>query len=308
LLDLAAAVAATLLAAACSQPDSAPTQTDSAQPQKIYPSPEAAADAFTASIASGKEADKNAVLGADFRELLPSEGIDEETERRYLEAWEKHHAVVAHGSESEARAVEVGERGWTLPIPLVKSAEGWRFDVARGVEEMKTRRVGRNEIAVIQASLAYCDAQREYFSRDRNDNGLQEYAQRIISTPGEMDGLYWARLEDDKEDSPLGPLFGDDEPGSRYHGYHYRVVKSQGENAKGGARDYAVDGAMSEGFALVAWPAEYDDTGVMTFVVNQDDVVYEADLGPDTIEAARAISSFDPDSETWSRSELPAAD
>jgi hypothetical protein len=295
--------AATLLVAALLLPASA-------QAQKIYPSPEAAADAFTAAIASGKKADKNAVLGDDFREFLPTDEIDEEAMQLYLDAWKKHHAIVSldDAPASKARAVEVGEHGWTLPIPLVKSKAGWSFDVSQGVEEMKTRRVGRNEIAVIQASLAYCDAQREYFSQDRNGNDLQEYAQRIISTPGEMDGLYWARLEDEDEESPLGPLFGDADPGSRYHGYHYRIVKSQGANAKGGARSYVVDGAMTKGFALVAWPAEYDDTGVMTFIVNQDEVVYEADLGPDTEKAAPAISSFDPDSEAWKRPELPADD
>ena len=281
-----------------------------AQAQKAYPSPEAAADAFTAAIASGVREDSNVVLGDDYRAFLPTEDVDAEDVRIYLAAWERQHAIVPFNDlpPGEARAVSVGERGWTLPIPLVKTEAGWRFDVIQGADEMKTRRVGRNELAVIKASLAYCDAQREYAKRDRNGNGHKQYAQRIISTPGKTDGLYWAKLDGEDEESPLGPFFGDAEVDSRYHGYHYRILKSQGPSASGGARDFLVDGALTDGFALVAWPAVYDDTGVMTFVVNQDAVVYQADLGSDTDRAARAISKFDPESPLWQLAEPEAKD
>ena len=300
-IDVAMGATAGLLVAAFLAPGIA-------HAQKAYASPEAAADAFTAAVASGKRDDSNVVLGDDYRDFLPTEDIDAEDVRIYLAAWDRRHAIVPFNDlpPSEARAIAVGEAGWTLPIPVVKTEAGWRFDVIQGADEMKTRRVGRNELAVIKAALAYCDAQREYAKRDRNANGHKEYAQLIISTPGKTDGLYWAQLDDEDEESPLGPFFGDDDVDSRYHGYHYRILKSQGPNASGGSRDFLVDSAMTEGFALVAWPAVYDDTGVMTFVVNQDEVVYQADLGTDTDLAARAISKFDPDSPKWQLA-LPGA-
>lgn len=270
--------------------------------QKDYPSPEAAADAFTAALESGLPEAMNEVLGDDFRRFIPTEQIDQALVSRYLDAWQKRHAIVSSDNAAleGAKIVAVGEGDWTLPIPLVKSEAGWRFAVIEGADEMKTRRVGRNELAVIGASLAYCDAQREYNARDRNGNGRKEFAQRIISTPGQTDGLYWARLDDAEEESPLGPYFGNDDIATPYHGYQYRILKTQGANAPGGAIDYVVDGAMTEGFALVAWPARYDDTGVMTFIVNGDNVVFEADLGEDTDARARAIEGFDPDPAIWS--------
>ena len=271
--------------------------------QKAYPSAEAAAAAFTAVLESGKPEAMKEVLGDDYQRLIPTESISQEDIDAYLAAWEKQHMVVPDPFDpaSGRMVVAVGPGDWTLPIPIVKSDAGWRFDVIEGAEVMKTRRVGRNELAAISASLAYCDAQRDYAAKDRNSNGQKEHAQRIISTPGEMDGLYWARLEDDEEESPLGPYFGNDEPGSSYHGYHYRIVKSQGESATGGAKDYVVDGAMTEGFALVAWPDEYDDSGIMTFIVNQDAVVHQTDLGPDTDRRARELQSFDPRPDQWTR-------
>lgn len=270
--------------------------------QKAYPSPEAAADAFTAALETGQPEVMNEVLGDDFRRFIPTEQIDQELVRKYLGAWEKRHAIISSDAAAleGAKMVAVGEGDWTLPIPLVKSEAGWRFDVIEGAEEMKTRRIGRNELAAMSASLAYCDAQREYKARDRNGNGRKEFAQHIISTPGQTDGLYWARLDDEEEESPLGPYFGSNDIETPYHGYQYRILKAQGANAPGGAIDYVVDGAMTEGFALVAWPARYDDTGVMTFIVNDGEIVYQADLGEDTDAQARAIERFDPESTIWS--------
>jgi hypothetical protein len=281
-----------------------------AHAQKAYPSAESAAEALTAAIASGKPEDLNDVLGDDFRRFIPTDSLAEGVGRLYLDAWAMRHSIVSHPDSAvdDVRAVAVGDGDWTLPIPLVNSEMGWRFDVIKGAEEMKTRRVGRNELATIKASLAYCDAQHEYAVKDHNGDGQVEYAQRIISTPGETNGLYWARLDDDDDESPLGPLFGNDEIETPYHGYQYRILKSQGANASGGATDYVVDGAMTEGFALVAWPSKYDDTGVMTFIVNQDEVVYQSDLGAETDRAARTISRFDPTAPKWKLAELEEDD
>jgi len=260
---------------------------------KVFPTPDAAADAFTAAI--GKPEAMAELLGADWQQFIPTEGINDEHVQKYMEGWAKRHEVLPDpfDAESGRMVVAVGEGGWTLPIPLVKSDAGWSFDVQAGAEEMKTRRVGRNELAAISAVYAYVQAQREYALEDRDGDGYLEYAQRIISTPGLEDGLYWAAL-DDEPDSPLGPLFGEDKPGSDYHGYLFKVLKAQGPAARGGAHDYVVNGNMRGGFALIAWPVEYDDTGVMSFMVNRDGLVYEADLGPETEALARKLEAFDP--------------
>jgi len=273
-----------------------------ASAQQAYPTPEAAADAFTAAL--GATASMSEVLGSDFKTFVPTEDIDEVHIQAYREAWEKKHSVVPDPDETESgrMLVSVGEGGWTLPLPLVKSDAGWSFDLVAGAEEMRTRRVGRNEIASIRASLAYYDAQREYALRDIDGDGFLEYAQKVISTPGKLDGLYWARL-DDEDESPLGPYFGEDGPGSSYHGYLYRILKAQGPSAKGGAHAYVVDGHMRGGFALIAWPVTYDDTGVMTFIVNHRGAVYQTDLGPETTSLVAEIVAFDP-GEGWTGVDL----
>jgi hypothetical protein len=164
---------------------------------------------------------------------------------------------------------------------------------------MRTRRIGRNELAAIQTVLAYTDAQEEYFSKDRNGDGVKEFAQKALSTAGKRDGLYWASLSYEEE-SPLGPEFADAKADQPYHGYAYRILTAQGKDAPGGAKRYIKNGRMTEGYALIAWPAKYDDTGVMTFIVDRDGIVYQKDLGPGTSAAARAITAYNPDS-TWTR-------
>lgn len=262
--------------------------------QQAYPTAEAAADAFTAAL--GRPEAMTDVLGADWRRFIPTDEIEDEDVQAYLRAWEKKHEILPDPSDSDGgrMAVGVGEGDWTLPIPLVKSESGWSFDVTAGAEEMRTRRVGANELAAINASLAYYDAQREYAERDRDGDGFREYAQQIISTPGKTDGLYWASLADEEE-SPLGPFFGEAKPGGGYHGYLFRILNAQGPEARGGAYDYVVDGQMRGGFALIAWPLKYDDTGVMTFIVSHDGTVYETDLGPETDAIAGKIEVFNPD-------------
>jgi hypothetical protein len=203
----------------------------------------------------------------------------------------------------------VGNDDWPFPIPLVKAEKGWKFDTKVGRQEILARRVGRNELNAIQVCLAYVDAQKEYALRKaREGKGLPEYAQEFASIPGKQDGLYW-EADAGQEPSPMGPLFaaakeegyggkplGD--PPTPYHGYVYRMLKAQGKNASGGARDYSVEGKMIAGFALIAYPAKYGSSGVMTFIVNQNGVVYQKNFGKNTREEALAIMVFNPD-ETW---------
>lgn len=262
--------------------------------QDAYPSAEAAADAFTAAVQSRDQPAMQKVLGAGWRDYIPTEGIDQEDIDAYLAQWKQSHRIIANGAQAQ---VAVGKDGWTLPIPLKQDKAGWRFDTKAGGEEMRVRRIGRNEMEVLQAVQAYRDAQLDYAESDHNGDGVLEYAQRVLSSDGEHDGLYWP--DDDSGDvSPLGPLFGDDLPKGDYLGYRYRILTAQGPSAPGGAYDYRIGNRMTRGFALVAWPAKYSDTGVMTFMIGPDGVVFEKDLGPNGEAQAKAMKAFDPDS-SW---------
>ena len=270
-------------------------------PQKHYPTPEAAADALAAAIAAQGNAALLEVLGPKAKPIIDSGDpvADANARKRFEEAWAAAHAIQAEG---DAKAtLDVGSDRWPFPVPIVKEASGWRFDTDAGDDEILARRIGRNERSAIQVCLAYVDAQREYYEADPDKDGLLHYASRIASTPGRRDGLYWPTKEGEPP-SPLGPEFaaakqegyapGKGEP---YHGYRYRILTSQGPHAKGGAYDYVAKKELFGGFALVAWPATWGTSGVMTFLVNQDGVVFEKDLGPDTAKAVAKIKSFDPD-------------
>jgi hypothetical protein len=232
------------------------------------------------------------ILGADYRRFIPPAGAD--VRYRFLAAWAKAHAVKPEGDTKAF--VAVGSDGWTLPIPIVKKAQGWQFDARAGAEEMRIRRIGRNELAVMQIMLAIYDAQKEYVTLDRDGNGVREYAAKFASSPGKRDGLYWP-VKTGEAESPLGPAFVAAQAAG-YHGYRFRLLNAQGSNAPGGAYEYTVRGKKIGGFAAVAWPVKYGDTGVMTFMVSHDGVVFEKDLGADTAARAAAITRFDPDS-TW---------
>jgi hypothetical protein len=262
--------------------------------QEAFPSPEAAMNAFGNAVATNDDEAMHAILGANYHSLIPPAGA--ELRYRFLAAWAKSHGVKT--ADPGKAYVAVGTDGWTLPIPIVKGAQGWRFDTRAGAEEMRVRRIGRNENAVIQSMLAIFDAQREYSSRDRNGDGVLEYAARFASSPGKTDGLYWPTKAGEPQ-SPLGPAVAAARAAGEaagYHGYRFKLVTGQGRNAPGGAYDYTVRGRLIGGFAAVAWPVKYGETGVMTFMVSHDGVVYEKDLGPDTASRASAITRFDPDS------------
>jgi Protein of unknown function (DUF2950) len=265
--------------------------------QQAYPTAEAAADALVDGIARNDGDAIKKVVGPDYRKYIPADSLDPEDITNFLEAWAKAHKIVPAGNDKAF--LGVGVHGWTMPIPIVKTAAGWNFDTHAAPEEMRIRRIGRNELAAIQVVLAYTDAQQEYHQRDWNGNGVKEYAMRGLSSPGKRDGLYWASLPGEPE-SPLGAEFAEAKPGLPYHGYLYKVLTSQGRDAPGGAKSYVKNGHMTEGYALVAWPAKYGDTGVMSFIVNQDGVVYQKDLGPGTAAAVRAIGAYNPDP-SWTR-------
>jgi hypothetical protein len=211
--------------------------------------------------------------------------------------------------ESDKRMVlEVGDNAWPFPIPLVKMPEGWRFDTAAGSDEILNRRIGRNELDALRVIRAYVHAQREYASRDRDGDQVLEYAQKIASSPGRTDGLFWPP-EVNGEISPLGPAFAyaqregyfregasnDGQP-RPFHGYLFKILTRQGPNAPGGKYDYIINGNMIGGFALLAWPAEHGDSGIMTFIVNQQGRVHQKDLGANTAKAVESITAYDPDS------------
>jgi hypothetical protein len=281
-----------LLAAALAMPTGAAAQ-------KAFATPEAAAEAFADSLARHDDAELTAVLGRDHRQLIAFDDVSAEDRTDFLAAWAKGHRIVPAGEHGAK--VELSS-GWTLPIPLVQSATGWSFDPKAGADEMRTRRIGRNELATIQAMYAYVDAQREYAAQDRNGNGVLEYAQKVLSSPGKHDGLYWPTADGEAK-SPAGPLLDTADLKDGYHGYRFRILKAQGPAARGGTRSYVRRNRMSDGFALVAWPVQYGETGIKSFLVNHDGVVYEKNLGPSSASIAGAMTRFDPDS-SWTA--LPA--
>lgn len=290
-----------VLALAATSPSAAAADVE----QKTFASPEQAVAALVAAERSGDTADLKSVFGPDGEKLIFSGDpiADRQWRDKFVTAYEKRNSIEKEGDD---RAVLViGEHDWPYPIPAVKQGGAWRFDTKAGAEEILDRRIGRNELNTIEVCRAYVDAQREYAAKDRNGSGLPEYAQRFLSSPGKHDGLYWEVAPGEKE-SPLGPLVarasaeGYDTSGKHvpYHGYYYKLLKQQGANARGGAYSYVADGHMIGGFALVAYPAQYGVSGIMTFLVNQDGIVYQKNLGPDTAAIAEQFDSFDPD-DTW---------
>ena len=264
--------------------------------QTKFPSADAAATAFVDAVARSDGDGVRAILGADYRKVMPLDEMTQDDKLDFLSAWAQGHRVVTQGDNKAV--LEVGKTNWPLPIPMVKGAGGWVFDTRAGADEMITRRIGRNELAAMEAVLAYFDAQKDYARKERQPGMGLVYAQKFFSTPGKKDGLYWETAAGE-EPSPLGPAYSAaTSPDGAYHGYYFRILTGQGKNANGGAYDYRIKGRMSGGFALIAWPAQFGKSGIMSFMVNHDGVVFQKNLGPNTDAVARAIQRFDHDA-TW---------
>lgn len=277
----------------------------SAKPEG-FATPEAAANALTDAIRRDDSKAVGAILGSGWRDIVLGRPEDEERLReKFLEAWDTSHKIVVDGNKA---TIEAGTTGWTGPIPIVRDDDQWRFDVEAGRKEITARRIGRNELSVIQSLLALVDAEHEYAALDPMKVGAPVYARRLLSSPGKKDGLYWDVAPGEPQ-SPIGPALataqaqGEGGTEDGYYGYRFRLLYAQGPEAPGGAYDYLVKGRMIGGFAILAWPVRYDDTGVMTFMVNQDGVVYEQDLGPDTATKAAAITVYNPD-KGWEKADM----
>lgn len=277
--------------------------------QKDFASADEAVQALVTAARSGNTRALLEVLGADAEPTIDSGDpvADRNARARFVQEYELEHALDADAAGMTT--LQVGVDKWPFPFPLVQRDNRWRFDSSAGADEIINRRVGRNELHTIQSCLAFVDAEREYYSSNPQQEPMLQYAQKLQSSDGKKDGLYWPTAGDEPQ-SPLGEQFARArsegyfrDGASRsapYHGYVYRLLTAQGPHAAGGAYDYLVGDRMLGGFALIAFPAEYGNSGVVTFIVNHDGVVFSKDLGPETAEAANAIALFDPDG-SWKR-------
>jgi Protein of unknown function (DUF2950) len=277
--------------------------------QKSFESPEVGVDALVEAVKSGDQAMLRSILGPHSRNLVSSgdEVADEQRREAFIKEYTDAKKIVLEGSTQAT--LMVGEDEWPLPIPLVKSGNRWRFDAMRGQREILARRIGANELAAIQVCLAIVDAQNEYAEQIRTFDGVPHYAARFLSTSGNRDGLYWEARPDEPQ-SPLGPLLAaaafegyeksEHKVLAPYHGYYYKLLTSQGADAPGGAYDYVVKGRMIGGFAVIAYPARYGASGIMSFMVNHEGVVYEKNLGRYTTQVAQKVTSFNPDA-SWKK-------
>ena len=278
--------------------------TSPSKAQQVFQSPDEAAAALASAVKSGVKTDMLKVFGPDGEDIISSgdEVSDASYREKFIAAYEAKHAISMEGDKKAV--LMLGPKDYPFPVPLVHRKSGWEFDTDAGRQEVLFRRIGRNELDAMQTCLAYVDAQNDYADKDRGA-GPGVYAQRIVSTPGHKDGLYWPA---DGDESPFGELAaeasaegykvgGGPQP---FHGYYYRILTRQGPHAQGGELDYVVNGKMIGGFGLVAYPAEYGNSGVMTFIVSHAGTVYQKNLGPDTAELAKHITSFDPD-KSWTK-------
>jgi hypothetical protein len=272
--------------------------------QKGFATLEAAVAAFAAAVKSNDEKELAAIFGPAAKELISSGDpvYDQQRREKFSAAYELKHRLVQEGDQW---VLTIGEQEWPFPIPVVKRGDRWVFDTEAGKEEILNRRVGENELDTVQTLLAIVDAQREYAMKDRDGDGIREYAQKFLSDPGATNGLFW-ETKPGEAPSPLGELVADaraegytqagrqQEP-VPYHGYYYRMLAKQGPHAADGAFDYVVNGNQIGGFAVLAYPAAYGSSGVMTFMVNHEGVVFQSDLGEDTAKSAMEMTAFDPD-------------
>ena len=279
--------------------------------QKTFSSPEEAVKALITAARNNDDKEVIAIFGPAGKDLISSGDAvaDRQRRERFLKAYDEKNSLAP---EKGNMVIVVGKNDWPFPIPLVKKGDTWLFDTKKGKDEILNRRIGQNELSTIQTMLAIVDAQREYAMKDLDGDGILEYAEKFRSDANKKNGLYWETKEGE-EPSPLGELVvqarteGYTKVGLKnnpipFHGYYFRMVKKQGRHAPGGAFDYVIKGQQIGGFAVVAYPATYGNSGVMTFIVNHEGVVYQKDLGKNTAKTARDMKTFDPD-KTWKKVE-----
>lgn len=277
---------------------------------RTFGSPREAMEALATAARGHDIAQLKAIMGPAGDQIISSgDEVDDRIRREnFMELYDERHALVEE--VEDRRTLIVGENDWPFPVPIVRKNGSWAFDAEEGREEILNRRIGENELAAIEVCKAIGDAQREYALRDPEQTGLRVYARQFASEPGKRNGLYWPAA-DDEEPSPLGELAAEAvEKGYRrktegptaYHGYYYRILEGQGPNAPGGSIDYVIDGHMRLGFAVLAYPAEYGSSGVMTFMMHSDGSLYQQNLGDDTPKLVADIKSFDPD-DKWKKVE-----
>jgi hypothetical protein len=274
----------------------------SAAEQKMFATPDEAVDALLAALKADDDAAILAIFGDKHKDLVvtPDRAANSATRAKAVAAMETFRLLEERGKDR--RVLVIGDQAWPFPIPLAKSGERWRFATEEGLDELVNRRIGANERSAIAVLWAYLDAQKEYASRDRDGDGVLQYAQRLGSTRGKHDGLYWpADPAKGEEESPFGPLVAESaaylkghKAGDAYRGYHFRILTRQGKSAAGGAYSYVINGRMIAGFAMVAYPAQYGQSGVMTFIVSHNGKVFEKNLGKNSAEIGAKMSAFDP--------------
>jgi hypothetical protein len=282
--------------------------------RKTFATPEEAARSLVAAVKAKDEKELLAILGPSLKEWIESGDpvADRQAREKFVADYEQKQAI--DSSEPDKATLVIGDDDFPFPIPLIKSDDKWSFDPELGKQEIIDRRVGKNELETIQTLLAIADAQNDYAELDPLGKGARGYARRFISSPGKHDGLYWPTTESEPQ-SPLGTLVagaatagyrptseGGESSKNPYHGYYFRMLTGQGPHAPGGAYSYLVNGRMIGGFAVIAWPAKYGVSGYKTFMINQDQTVYQSDLGPNTADEVQEIETFDPD-EDWTKVE-----
>ncbi len=273
-----------------------------AAPQQTFATPEAAVDALMAALKADSDASMLAIFGEDYKHLIIQDDRAAASANRAKIYQSMQTLRVLRDSGPDRRLLLIGDEAWPMPIPIVRSGDGWRFASELGEEELINRRVGANERNAIYVLRTYVDAQRAFAAVDRDGDGVRQYAQKLASTPGKQDGLYWtADAAKGEEISPFGPLIAESAAylkghavGDPYRGYRFRILTRQGAHAAGGAYNYLINGRLIGGFAMVAYPAEWGQTGVMTFIVNHNGKVFEKDLGKDSAVLGEKMSAFDP--------------
>jgi hypothetical protein len=280
--------------------------------QKTFASPEDAASTLVQAVKSRDRAATLAILGNAGEWMSSGDATaDRAAADRFVAAYDAKH-VITRNSDSDKVTLTIGEDAFPFAFPIVKSSERWHFDTAAGRQELLLRRIGANELDTIKVLQAIVDAEREYASQDRNGDGVFTYTQKFASAPGKQDGLYWPTKPGEMQ-SPLGPLIArasaegyrkSDKGPTPYHGYYYRMLKGQGKSSESGAFDYVLRGRDIGGFAVVAYPAKYGNSGIMTFIVNHVGTVYQSDLGPESAKRAGAMQRFDP-GKSWTPVKAP---